>query len=155
MKRRLSAGCLLLRAFLPQESTAGVRLSKDSRDVRSILDQRHSIGVRYALISASIDMWHMPSTGVSGADCTPSTLQHPEAAGLVPGDGLLSAKSEFPTEHGAPPTVNSIFSFPHDAPSRIQWKCGTSFICPPTMAYRMTSNGVRSARRRHLITLPL
>ena len=27
-----------------------------------------TIGIRYRLISPQIDMWHMPSTGVSGAD---------------------------------------------------------------------------------------
>eukprot|EP01047_Picozoa_sp_COSAG01_P103505 COSAG01_NODE_32960_length_570_cov_1.765328_1_plen_47_part_10 len=27
-----------------------------------------TVAVQYTLISGSVDMWHMPSTGVSGAD---------------------------------------------------------------------------------------
>ena len=66
------------------------------------------IGVRYTLISSSIDMWHMPSTGVSGADLY--AFDPSPGAGVWRWVGTCHVQA---AAKGAMPTVGSTFTFPH------------------------------------------
>ena len=112
---------------LPKEAglpSAGINrgvygLSKDSAGM-SVRFSTNSptVGVQYTLISSAIDMWHMPSTGVSGADLyvfDPTAAPSAAAAGAAAGSWrwVATCKVIAPAKHKTnKPTVNSTFSFP-------------------------------------------
>jgi hypothetical protein len=70
-----------------------------------------TVAVQYTLISGSVDMWHMPSTGVSGADLY---VFDPTAAdGAASGSWRWVATYKvIAAKKGGKPTVNSTFSSP-------------------------------------------
>lgn len=90
-------------------------LSKDSAGMSvRFSTNATSIAVRYTLISANVDMWHMPSTGVSGADLYAFDATASEGGVAGAWRWIATCKVVAPSEKGALPTVNSILSFPHE-----------------------------------------
>lgn len=88
-------------------------LSKDSAGMSvRFTTNSETIGVRYTLISAAIDMWHMPSTGVSGADLYVFDPTANRRAGSW--RWVATCKVVAPTASGDKPTVNSAITFPLD-----------------------------------------
>eukprot|EP01043_Picozoa_sp_COSAG02_P021926 COSAG02_NODE_1125_length_14435_cov_97.039411_9_plen_169_part_01 len=71
-----------------------------------------TIGVRYTLISTTIDMWHMPSTGVSGADLYVFDSTATSSAGSW--RWVATCKVVAPVASGDKPIVNSVITFPQN-----------------------------------------
>jgi hypothetical protein len=83
-------------------------LSKDSAGMSvRFKSSAATVGVRYRLLSAAIDMWHMPSTGVSGADL------YVFDAGNVTWRWVGTCKVIAAGDGQPLPYVASTFSFPH------------------------------------------
>ena len=74
-----------------------------------------TVGVRYTLINPNIDMWHMPSTGVSGADLYAFDPTAADGAAAGSWRWVGTCKVQAASKGGALPTVNSTFSFPHSS----------------------------------------
>ena len=88
-------------------------LSKDSAGM-SVRFSTNSptVAVQYTLISGAIDMWHMPSTGVSGADLYVFDPTAGAAGGPSGSWRWVATCKVIAAKSGAKPTVNSTFNFP-------------------------------------------